>query len=60
MRKKIMTGTEVQQTIRIPKEIHEKITDMAEKERRSFNSEIVLVLQQLLNNNGTDFKASAN
>ncbi len=52
MRNKIMTGTEVQQTIRIPKELHEWIMDGATKERRSFNSELVLLLKDLAQSKG--------
>lgn len=47
MRKKITTGDEVQQTVRIPKELYDWIAENADKERRSINSEIILLLQEI-------------
>lgn len=47
MRKKITTGTEVQQTIRIPKEIYDWVADVAAQDRRSINSQIVLLLEEI-------------
>lgn len=47
MRKKKTTGDEVQQTIRIPKELHDWVTEIADADRRSFNSQIVLLLEEI-------------
>lgn len=45
MRKKTTTGDEVQQTVRIPKEIHDWVASKAEKERRSINAQIIRLLE---------------
>lgn len=37
-------------TIRIPKEVHEWIKQRADKERRSFNSQIALDLERFMHN----------
>lgn len=41
-------------TVRMPHEIRDRIYDLAEKERRSINSEIIHLLELSLNTKTTD------
>ena len=46
-------------TIRIPKEVHEWIKQRADKERRSFNSQIALDLERLMQQQQSSVTLSA-
>lgn len=41
-----MTNNMMSTTIRLPEELHETLTQIAEEERRSFNSQVIYMLER--------------
>ena len=43
-------STDIRTSVRLPKNIHKAVVQLAEKERRSFNAQVVKMIEEYLKN----------